>query len=245
MRVECPSCKQTVSPALAINAIDVGMTCPSCSAAIGADVLAGAETDDEVATTTPIPVAARTRSVDDIAMTNPIPTTQAKVCAKCGTALRDGAGACASCGLAVSKMATYSEKEIDVGPAIKAAWARVIASWDDEARHDALFRLVAETGEYGWAAARYREQAKSRPDSPIATKQQEKLRRAIEATLIVSATTREKPQAAPYKSTLTMLGVLVIMLIIGMFYLFIKSRGTPAHDDDQPPGATSSGSQVR
>jgi hypothetical protein len=214
VRVECPSCHQVVNPALAINSADVGMTCPSCGKHIAKDALAAAETDDDLKTTTPIP------------------STKAKVCAKCGTQLREGAEACPSCGLAVAKMATFSGREDTVPAALKAAWEGVVAVWNDEAKHDALFKLVAESGEYSWAAAKYREQARARPGDPIVTKQQDKLKRALEAQLMISSSKKDKPGATPYKSTVTMLGVLIILLVVGVFYMIVKSK---SHQDEAPP----------
>ena len=231
MKVECPSCHAVVSPALAIavgsTQADVGMTCSHCGKTIPADVLRQAETDDEVATTTPIP------------------TAKSKVCAKCGKPLREGADACPSCGLVVAKMATYAEKEAEVSEPIKAAWAAVLEQWDDEARHEKLFKLVAEAGEYTWAASRYREQSRSRPADAITTKQQEKIKRALEATLMVSSTKKEKPGATPYKSTVMLLGILIILLLMGGAYMFVKSRSSKTEDPPPPPPPGVVAPQVR
>jgi uncharacterized Zn finger protein (UPF0148 family) len=229
VRVECPSCHAVVSPALAINSsqADVGMTCSHCGKTIPADVLKQAETDDEVA------------------MTTPIPTTKSKVCAKCSTPLRDGAEACPSCGLVVAKMASYAETEAQVSEPIKAAWDSVMESWDDEARHDKLFRLVAEAGEYTWAATRYREQSRTRPADSITTKQQEKIKRALEATLLVSSTRKEKADATPYKGTVMLLGILIIMMVLGGVYMFIKSKNTKTEDPPPPPPSGVVSPQVR
>ncbi|MBL0216462.1 MAG: hypothetical protein IPQ07_21585 [Myxococcales bacterium] len=244
MRLECPSCHQVVSPALAINAGDVGMTCPSCGTGIPATAIAGAETDDELASTTPIPrvkelADAATAAVEaKQAETRPAVVTAAAPevdrCPKCEAALRPGLAACATCGLATSRMPTFtSERDTSVPEAIRAAWDQVVERWTDEARHDALFRLVAERGEYGWVAARYREQARERDNDAIATKQMERIRRAIEATLLVSATARDKPATTPYKNLLALLVVLIIVLVVGMVYVFVKARSAP----DAPPEA--------
>lgn len=160
------------------------------------------------------------------------------VCAKCDTALREGAEACPACGLAVAKMASYAEKEAQVSEPLQAAWDAVLESWDDEARHDKLFALVAEAGEYTWAAARYREQSRSRPADPIATKQQEKIKRALEVTLLVSATKREAAGATPYKNSVMLLGVLIILLLIGGAYMIVKSGNSKTKDlpPPRPPG---------
>ncbi len=253
MRVECASCHQVVSPALAINSANVGMTCPSCGAQITAAALAAAETDDEIATTTPLP---RVKELDDAAAaallaTSPIPmigdapaAPKGPECPKCGAAVKAGAPACASCGLAASRMSTFkSERDLAVPAEIRDAWDKVLAKWDDDAGHDALFKLVAARGEYGWAAGRYREQSRERAGDQVAPKQMDRIRRAIEATMVVSATTRETPQATPYKNTATLLVVLIVVLIVGMAYMFIKSR--KSEDAPPPPPVVSPTPQVR
>ncbi|MBA3462044.1 MAG: hypothetical protein H0T46_18940 [Deltaproteobacteria bacterium] len=156
-----------------------------------------------------------------------------KACTKCSTPLREGADACPTCGLIVAKMATYAAKETEVSEPIKAAWAAVLERWDEVARHETLFRLVAEAGEYTWAAARYREQSRSRPADAIIAKQQEKIKRALEVTLLVSSSRKEKPGVTPYKGTVMLLGLLLVMLLMGAAYMFIKSRSSKT--DDRPP----------
>ena len=229
------------------------MTCPSCGAQISAAALATAETDDEIATTTPLP---RVKELDDAAAaallaTNPIPVVgdvpaapKGPECPKCGAAVKAGAAACASCGLAASRMSTFkSERDLAVPTEIRAAWDKVLAKWEEDAGHDALFKLVAARGEYGWAAGRYREQARERVGDQVAPKQMDRIRRAIEATMVVSATTREKPQASPYKNTAMLLAVLILVLIVGMAYMFIKSR--KSEEAPPPPPVVSPTPQVR
>lgn len=153
-------------------------------------------------------------------------------CPKCDAPLRAGLDACATCGLTRTRMASFSaERDTSVTGAVQAAWDRVIEDWSDEARHEAVFRLATEWGEYNWVAARYREQARTREGDPIAPKQMERIRRAIEATLLVSGTAREKPQPSPYKNLLAMFALLLILLGIGAFYIYMKSKTT----SDVPP----------
>ncbi len=163
------------------------------------------------------------------------PDDSKQLCPKCDAPLRAGLDACATCGLARARMASFSaERESSVTEAVRAAWDRVLEAWTDEARHDALFRLVAERGEYTWVAARYREQARSRDGDPIAANQMDRIRRAIEATLLVSATARGKPQASPYKNLVAMFALLLVLLGIGAFYIFMKSK-TTAEDATPAP----------
>ena len=230
-----------VSPALAINSANldakVDLTCPSCGAKIPKAASASGVTDDEIATTTPMP---RITVLDDRAASVKLATTpppfkdeKGPECPKCGAPLKVLARACASCGLATERMATWkSERDLAVPAEIKAAWDAVLAGWSTEAKHDALFHLVAARGEYGWAAGRYREQARERAGDPVAPKQMDRIRKAIEATMVVSATAREKPGASPYKNTATLLAVLIVVLIVGMAYMFIKSRKST---EEEPP----------
>lgn len=254
MRVECAACHQVVSPSLAINSANVGLTCPSCGAQISSSSLASAETDDEIATTTPLPRIGR---LDDRAATVKLATTppplkdgtlaaKSPECPKCGTALRPGAVACVTCGLATARMATFkSERDQAVPAEIKAAWDAVLESWTTEATHDALFNLVAARGEYGWAAGRYREQARERVGDQVAPKQMDRIRRAIEATMVVSATARDKPQASPYRNTAMLLAVLIVMLVVGMAYMFLKSRHSESDEAPPQPQPMSSSPRVR
>ncbi len=252
MRVECAACHQVVSPSLAINSANVGMTCPNCEAPITAAALATAETDDETATTTPMP---RIKQLDDKAAAVRLATTPPPLkdgtlaakgpeCPKCGTPIKTGASACATCGLATARMATWkAEREEAVPEEVRTAWEAVMASWADEAKHDALFHLVTARGEYGWAAGRYREQARERIADKVAPKQMDRIRRAIEATMAVSATAREKPEASPYRNTAMLLAVLIIVLVVGMAYMFLKSRrGAP---EEPPPQPRPTSGQVR
>jgi hypothetical protein len=234
-----------VSPALAINQTDVGAKCPACNAVIPKEALADGVSDDEVATTTPLP---RVKEMDEaaraaveasdaaVAPTRPIPVT-VEACPKCGTPQKAGAAACTSCGLAVDRWPSFSaERDEKATPDARAAWERVLARWDDESRHEALFAVISARGEYSWAAGRYREQARERPGDAIAAKQMERIKRALEATLLISGTQREKAGPSPYKNLITMLGVLIVVLVVGMAYVFIKSRssGDDAQSVSQP-----------
>lgn len=196
-----------------------------------------AETDDDLALTTPIP---RVKELNDamaaaLLATEPMPARDpSKECSKCGVALRPRADECASCGLEVARMATFTfERERDVSPEIRTAWERVLEGWQDEAGHDALFQLIAARGEYSWAAGRYRVQLRERPGDAIARRHMNRIRRAIEATMMVTATTRDRSEASPYKRAVALLGVLIVMLVIGMFYMIAKSRSAPP--DSAPP----------
>ena len=147
-------------------------------------------------------------------------------CPKCGAMRKADATACASCGLAVEKMAAFeSARDASVPEVLHDAWARVLEAWDDPARHDELMRLVAANNCYAWAAGRYR----TRPtDDPIARRQLERVRRAAEATMLASATVREKAQPMPYRATTAVLAMMIIAIVAGLFYALV------IRDDDAP-----------
>lgn len=201
-----------------------------------------AEADAELATTTALP---RVKELNDavaaaLLATAPMPTAvkdASDECPKCGIPARAGTDACASCGLASERMATFTaERDQAVPDAIRRAWDLVIARWEDEAGHDALFQMIAERGEYGWAAGRYRVQARERSGDTIARRHMERIRRAIEATLVVSATARDRSEPSPYKNALTLLGVLLAVLVVGMLYMVVKSRAaTSSAPPPSPP----------
>ena len=147
-----------------------------------------------------------------------------ELCPKCGAA-RASAGACASCGLAVSRMAGYADaREASVPDAVRDAWQRATEGWSDPARHDELLRVVALHDSYAWAAGRYR----TRRDD-LAVRQLERLRRAAEATLLATATARPDAASAPYRATRGVLMVLIVAVLVGLVYaMVIRSRGAPA-----------------
>jgi len=148
-------------------------------------------------------------------------------CPKCGAKRkRPDATACASCGLAVEKMAAFeSARDASVPDVLHVAWTRAIEAWEDPARHDELMRLVAANNCYAWAAGRYR----TRPeDDAIAQRQLERIRRAAEATMLASATVREKAQPMPYRATTAVLAMMIIVIVAGLFYALV------IRDDDAP-----------
>jgi len=163
-----------------------------------------------------------------LATTSPPPTTSTPsapeardVCPKCGAA-RTATAACASCGLAVARMAGYADaREAGVPDVVRDAWRRVTEAWSDAARHDELLRVVSLHDSYAWAAGRYR----TRRDD-IATRQLDRLRRAAEATLLASASARPDAQSAPYRATRGVLMVLIVAVVVGLIYaMVIRSRG--------------------
>ncbi|HLL23577.1 MAG TPA: hypothetical protein VK427_15675 [Kofleriaceae bacterium] len=144
-------------------------------------------------------------------------------CPKCGTARDARRAHCATCGLAHVRMAAFAKVRDAVPDVLTVAWQRVLERWDDPARHDALLRLITQHDAYAWAAARYRERLDARGDD-VARAQLERLRRAAEATLLVTAAARRTETATPYKNTIAVMILLVIVLVAGLVY--VMARGS-------------------
>jgi hypothetical protein len=96
--------------------------------------------------------------------------------------------------------------------AVRGAWDRCTETWSDAARHDELFKLVVQHSCFAWAAARYRE----RGDDPIAREQLERLRKAAMAAMFVSAAARPTKEKTPYRSSLIVLGVLIVAMLLAL-----------------------------
>jgi hypothetical protein len=131
-------------------------------------------------------------------------------------------------------------REAAVPDAVAAAWDRVLEAWDDAGRHDALLGLVAQHDAYAWAAARYREARRSAPASPapfrsypdhavdaVADRQLERMRRAAEATLLASASTREDRARAPYRAATAVLAMFIFAIVAGMLFASVLRPGQP------------------
>lgn len=94
---------------------------------------------------------------------------------------------------------------------LTAAWQRVTEQWDDSTRHETFFALAARHNCFAWAAGRYREHA----GDAVADKQLDRIRRAVTATMMATATQRSEPKA-PYRSALVVLICLVAAVMVGL-----------------------------
>ena len=160
-------------------------------------------------------------------------------CPKCGTARDDARTHCKSCGLAHAKMTAFAAARDAVPDVLGAAWQRAVGSWDDRAAHDELLRLVTQHDAYAWAAARYRERVRAAPEDAVAQQQLDRVRKAAEATLLTTAAARQARTPSPYRGTMAVLGILIILIIALLVYAVARgpsSDGAPRRDP--PPGAT-------
>jgi uncharacterized Zn finger protein (UPF0148 family) len=227
VRVECESCRELVVASFAIDGDTVRTTCPACHHLMTTPGATGAAPRDA-------PVAAPGAAPVDAAGDMPgagDASSEASLCPKCG-AVRGEAVACPGCGLAVARMAEYTEaRDAAVPEPLRDAWTRATEGWTDAAPHDELLRLVAANNCYAWAAGRYRTRARD----AVAQRQLERLRRAAEAALFASATARPDATAKPYRSTRSVLVILIVTIAAGLLYATVIRDRAPASSATSTP----------
>ncbi len=147
-----------------------------------------------------------------------------EACPKCA-APRKGEVACPKCGLRADRMATFARRlEEDVPPAVRVAWERAEASWDDAAAHDELLRLTQLHGCYAWVVGRYRASGREGGEKRI-----ERMRKAAELAMVSSATAVRGKEKTPYRSSMLALVLLVVLLVVGIGYaMFVRTSKTIA-----------------
>jgi len=212
VKLQCDLCKEIVPAEFTVagNAIDVA--CPACKGTFKVDGRADA----------PIVELARVRA----ARRAPAAGEASMVCPKCDDEQPPGA-ACRSCGLLSERMAEFKrERDAKVPPELVEAWDTVHARWSDDAAHEQFVRVASTAMSYPWAAQRYREALRLRPDDPLAASQLARLAKMAEATLLATAVRRPDAGAKPYKKLTAMLIAVVAFALLGIVYAVVVSRST-------------------
>ena len=187
MRIECEACHELVEAKLAIDGGVATMTCPKC--------------------------AAKTTIREEVEPEAPAPPAL-DVCPKCGSARTDAPN-CRSCGLAADKIATYTAtRDAAVPDIVKQTWQRVTAEWTEQARHDAMLRVVTEHNAFPWAAAMYREQAAIRGDE-LSKRQLDRVLRGAEALMYATRSDR-RPRVF-----LKVIAIVLAVIVLGMVAFLI------------------------
>jgi hypothetical protein len=107
-------------------------------------------------------------------------------------------------------------------PIVSAAWEKVVESWDDSTRHDALRALAVQHHAIAWVAKQYKQKG-----DEVATTQLQKLQGAALAAMMAASTARKDPEKSPYRRGLMWIMVLVLMLLLGL--LAAKLMVRPHH----------------
>lgn len=209
MRLECEACRELVVGSFEVDGGALRATCPAC------------------------------RHVMTAALVQGQPLGDALLCPKCGSPRRGERAACAGCGLAVDRMAAFTEaREAAVPEVVREAWLRATARWHEPAVHDELLQLAAAHNCYAWVAGRYR----TRSADAVAQRQLDRLRRTAEATLLASATARQEATARPYRATRSVLVILIVAVLVGLLYaMVIRDRPRPPRTPSIPARPLSPG----
>ncbi len=216
MRIECEQCRAVVEPTWTLERGQVSARCPTC----------GGESRVTVA----IPDSSSAAAAE----------LAGRECPKCG--LRPVRGdACARCGLALERMATWIED--DVVPAdVTAAWAACQAAWDDAAAHDHVASLALARAVQPWLARRYRACLRDRPGDAVAVRRLERVGKIAHAAFLASASPPVVPRFGR-GSAVAVLVVLAVLAAAGLVWGLYLVRSTepppaprvPANRPPSPP----------
>jgi hypothetical protein len=150
-------------------------------------------------------------------------------CPKCGEPVAASAAACARCGLARDRFDGFAaEVDAEAPAALAALWSACEAAWDAPEPHDRFVAAAVVTGSFRFAAARYRQALRARPDDPIAAERLADVGRRAEAALLDAASQpREKPDAnkRPYQGALVVLVLLAALIGLGLVYALVRGSG--------------------
>ncbi|MFL5350414.1 MAG: hypothetical protein ACJ8AT_37055 [Hyalangium sp.] len=162
--------------------------------------------------------AALARSEDPFAV-------PAGFCPKCIAARKEGAEACASCGLVY---ANFTPGEQQLSEPLRAAWLSVLERWDDRDAHDRLLSLAMGRGELAMAGRLYRIRLAQAPEDLYAQRGRDEVVRLATASPVTF-----KPAVAQSSSSKVQLlaGMIffLILVVVGMmiYRQFQLSFGGP------------------
>ena len=150
-------------------------------------------------------------------------------CPKCAEPVADAATACPRCGLARDRFDGYAAaSDATASDALVALWAACEAAWDDADAHEQFVAAVEVTSSFRFAATKYRQALRERPDDPIAVERLAEVGRRAEASLLdAAAEARQKPEEGkrPYQGIIIMLALLAALIAAGVVYAVFKGTG--------------------
>lgn len=211
MKLQCDLCKEIVPAEFTVAGNAIEVACPACKGTFTVSARGEAPVVD---------LSARARA----ARRPPADGEPAMTCPKCGD-VQPTAAACRSCGLLADKMPEFQrDRDTKVPSEVLAAWDEVTAKWSDEDAHDRFARTASTALSYTWAAQRYRDALRLRPDDLVAAAQLARLAKMAEATLLASASRKPQAGAKAYKKATMMIVGLIAFAILGVVYAIVVSR---------------------
>ncbi|MCB9562440.1 MAG: hypothetical protein H6708_18710 [Kofleriaceae bacterium] len=243
MKLQCERCREIVVADFAVVDGGIEVHCGACDERfVVAPTRPAADAADAADASSPSPAAAEAApAAPSPTAATPSPAADAgprMTCPKCDLTQPE-APACRACGLAADKMAAFARAQAPVGDDLQQAWRDAEARWQDDAAHDRFVEAVAAAGAYPWAARRYREVLRHRPDDDQAARQLARIAKMTEVTLLATAATDPRRRAKPYRGTLAMVAALVVVIVIGLVYAVVARRAREAATRPPPlPGST-------
>jgi len=207
VKAQCDHCKEIVPLEFEVAASGIDVTCGACGARYQ------------------VPATAATAAAPPSV---PLPSGD-MVCPKCQDA-QPPAAACRRCGLVQEKWRRPSPLSPagEGAPATRegpALWEACVARWEDPAAHEAFLDFCRRTGEFAFAAARYRAALKERGGrDAVAEDRLRQVRSLAELTFLrPSRRTGDgaTQEGSPYKNTVLILTVGLALLGAGFIYLLL------------------------
>lgn len=141
-------------------------------------------------------------------------------CPKCIAVRKEGAPACASCGLVY---ANFDASEHQLSEPLRAAWLSVLERWDDRDAHDRLLSLAVGRGELAMAGRLYRIRLAQAPEDLYAQRGRDEVVRLATASPVAFTPT---PAPASNRGQLLVLLILFLILMVLGFLIFRQFRMT-------------------
>jgi hypothetical protein len=240
MRYLCDACERLAPPAA--FRVELGvlvMTCARCGQesrarpeeALAAAVSQAQEPEPEKvlpsrATAAPSlkvvalrPSEGQVREAAELARSGEPFAVPAGFCPKCIAVRKEGAEACAACGLVYSN---FNPSEQELSEPLRAAWLAVLERWDDRDAHDRLLSLAVGRGELAMAGRLYRIRLAQAPDDLYAQRGRDEVVRLATASPVAFRPT-PAPGASNKAQVIAGL-VFFLMLLVAAMLLFRQFR---------------------
>jgi hypothetical protein len=214
MKAQCERCREIVELGFSLAAGGIDVTCPACKQAYF--------------------VAASTATAAPVVPVAPVAEPGGTPCPKCGHR-QSGGESCKKCGLVFARWTPAAAAAASVDAEAERLWAQVLEAWDQPARHDAVLAAVQRGGHFAWLAARYRQAKDERGAADAMTARGlERLEKVVVTTLVMSGSKRETAATVPYRNTIIVMGLLLLMIAGGLVWGLSRKNAGRAEDDGAP-----------
>jgi hypothetical protein len=140
-------------------------------------------------------------------------------CPKCIATRKEGALACASCGLVY---ANFDPAEQQISEPLRSAWLSVLERWDDRDAHDRLLSLAVGRGELAMAGRMYRIRLAQAPEDLYAQRGRDEVVRLATASPV--SFPQSVPPATSSRAQALVALVLFLVLVVVGFFIFRQFR---------------------